>query len=149
MAQDKVENGIIYREHPYIQIINHLFEFGAKGDTLAMRGFYADTALFFQSPDGLQGHPFENLNQVRLNWAKIYQQWEILSLVKTSPTQAYAYEDAPFTVKSTWEVQAIFRKTRKKASFHEVVFDEFNKDGKIIRETSFFDSSTFREAVLP
>jgi len=148
-AQDKLKNGFIYKDHPYIQTIIKLFEFGSKGDTLSMKAFYADSARFYQSPDYSETAGFETLNQVRSNWSKIYNQWEIQSMVKIGNLDGLEYENAPFTVKSSWYITAIFKKTHKKASFLEIVLDEFNKEGKITKESSYFDASSFKEAVLP
>lgn len=148
-GQNLVKIGSIYKEHPYIQTIKNLFELSPKGDTVAMKSYFTDTARFYPSPDFHWDEKFMNLNQVRSNWTKIYQQWEIVSVIPVGNPEAYVYDRGPITVKSAWSISAIFKKTQKKADFLELVLDEFNRDGKITKESTYFDSSSFKEAILP
>ena len=56
------------------------------------------------------------------------------------------YASDPFTVQSWWEVTAVNKKTQKKATFEQVVFDSFNKVGKITSELSYYDTQALMEA---
>ena len=47
IAQKKVKNGIIYKEHPYIETMKQLAALYEKGDADAMEKLYADSALAY------------------------------------------------------------------------------------------------------
>jgi hypothetical protein len=144
-AQGIVKNGTIYREHPYINIVKEINVDFAKGDTTPMIKFYADTAKFF---DPTSPKP-TTLAQARASWHMILADWDQIVIKQEGYPDALEYTSDPFTVQSWWLITAVNKKTKKKATFYEVVFDEFNKDGKIAVESSIYDSSSIMDAMKP
>jgi|GEM_PF-2840867 len=146
-GQTRIKTGTLYKVHPNIESVVQLFSLGNKGDTLAMRKFYTDSATFFHPGDFINGNKPLKLKQVAHNWSKIYQEWDSIKISPAEEPLGMDFLDKPFTVKSSWLVSAIFRKTKKKVEFLELVFDEFNPEGKITKETTYFDGSSTVEAV--
>jgi hypothetical protein len=138
-AQSAVKNGTIYKEHPYITAVKNLNADFAKGDTLAVAAFYADTAKFIDSPEPKKEY---GLKQASSGWHELLSDWTIVTIKQVGYPDGLEYATDPFTVQSWWEITIINKKTQKKAFFEEVVFDTFNKDGKISFEVSYYDATT-------
>jgi len=141
-AQGVEKNGTIYKKHPYITVVNQISDLFVKGDTVALAKFYADTAKFADSPDPKT----YNLKMARSNWKWIVDNWDITIKPRGYP-DALQYDIDPFTVQSWWTITVVNKKTQKKAVVEEVVFDTFNKDGKITFEGSYYDASAFKDAM--
>jgi len=138
-----VKNGTIYKSHPYITIVNALNNMFPKGDTIGMSKYYADTAKFYDSPDPKR----YSLKQAISNWHHIYEDWEQISLKAEGYPDGLEYTGDAFTVQSWWKISCVNKKTKKKADFEQVIFDTFNKDGKITSELSYYDTSSIMAAI--
>ncbi|RZA00549.1 MAG: hypothetical protein EOP47_13640 [Sphingobacteriaceae bacterium] len=147
-AQTVVKNGTIYKEHPYITKVNAMMAAANKNDTIAMFVPYADTVKFYDSPSPTKVY---NLTQSKSNWRTVQAEWEQISIKPRGYPDGleYAGKDESFTVQSWWTITAINKKTKKKAMFEEVIFDSFNKDGKITLELAYYDMSSLAEAMKP
>jgi hypothetical protein len=141
-AQNVLKNGTIYKDHPYITIVNNSTELFIKQDFDGLSKLYADTAKFYDpsSPKKI------SLEEQKKGWADIAAKWEQIQVVKVGYPDALEYDKDPFTVQSWWKVTAVNKKTKKTATFHLVQFDEFNKDGKIMVEISYYDQTPLIEA---
>jgi hypothetical protein len=142
-AQSVVKNGTIYKEHPYITAVVQLTADFQKGDTTAAAQFYADTVKFYDAP--FPKHPYK-LAEAKAGWHKIFTDWEQLEIKQVGYPDGLEYATDPFTVQSWWKVTAVNKKTKKTATFEEVVFDTFNKDGKITLELSYYDNKSLEDA---
>jgi hypothetical protein len=142
-AQDMQKNGTIYKAHPYITIVNSSNELFLKQDWDGLTKLYADTAKFYDpsSPKAI------SLADQKKGWASIYTDWEQITVTKQGYPDGLQYEKDPFTVQSWWGVTAVNKKTKKTAKFSMVQFDEFNKDGKIDLEISYYDEAPLIEAM--
>ncbi|MEO6151282.1 MAG: nuclear transport factor 2 family protein [Mucilaginibacter sp.] len=140
-----VKNGTIYKAHPYITKVNEMITAYVKYDTVAMAVSYADTVKFYDSPDP---KPY-NLAQAKLNWRNIHDEWEQIAITPRGYPDGLEYTSEGFVVQSWWTVTAVNRKTKKKATFEQAVFDTFNKAGKIVLELNYYDTSSLMEAMKP
>ena len=46
-AQNKIKSGILYSQHPYIEVVKQLAVLYEKGDAAGMEKLYADTAQVY------------------------------------------------------------------------------------------------------
>jgi hypothetical protein len=141
-AQGPQKNGTIYKEHPYITIVNNSNDLFLKQDWDGMGKLYADTAKFYD-PTSEKGI---SLTDEKKGWADIYNNWEQIKVTKQGYPDGLQYDKDPFTVQSWWLITAVNKKTKKTAKVNMVLFDDFNKDGKIGRELSYYDQTPFIEA---
>jgi len=141
-GQRKVTNGTIYIEHPYISAIQQMNKLFAKGDTMGVLKFYADSAKFFDTSSGKT----YNLRQTRAHWRMLFANWDNISYRPLGYPDGLKFEKDPFTVQSYWIVTTVHKQTHKKVTFYQVVFDQFNEDGKIAFEYSYFDPSALMAA---
>jgi hypothetical protein len=141
-AQGPQKNGTIFKDHPYITIVNNSNDLFLKQDWDGMAKLYADTAKFYD-PSSTKGI---SLTDEKKGWADIYNGWEQISVTKQGYPDGLQYDKDPFTVQSWWAITAVNKKTKKTAKVYMVMFDEFNKDGKIARELSYYDQTPFIEA---
>jgi hypothetical protein len=138
MAQAPVKNGTIYKDHPYITMVKQISDLFLKHDTTALAKFYADTVKFYDSPQPERGY---TLKEAKADWKRLYEEWDIKEIKQRGYPDALEYTSDPFTVQSWWSITAVNKKTGKTAKFEEVIFDEFNKAGKISRELSYYDAT--------
>src|ERR1700743_2985200 len=61
-SQGMVKNGTIYKQHPYITTVLRLNALFAKGDTVGVAGFYADSARFIDASNPMRP---SNLKQAK------------------------------------------------------------------------------------
>jgi hypothetical protein len=141
-AQDMQKNGIIYKEHPYITAVNNTMALFLKQDWDGMTNLYSDTAKFYD-PSTPKAY---GLTDAKKGWLNVYNGWEEISVTKQGYPDGLQYDKDPFTVQSWWIINAVNKKTKKSAKVYMVQFDEFNKDGKIAREISYYDQTPFIEA---
>jgi hypothetical protein len=141
-AQDTQKNGTLYKEHPYITVVNNSNALFLKQDWDGLAKLYADTVKFYDpsSPKAT------NLTDAKKGWGDIYAGWEQITVTKQGYPDGLQYDKDPFTVQSWWTISATNKKTKKVAKVFMVQFDEFNKDGKITREFSYYDQTPFIEA---
>jgi hypothetical protein len=146
-AQTIQKNGIIYKEHPYIDVVNNIISLYPKNSWDELSKLYADTATFID---------LRNYKQYRLDDAKKYWQnlgldladnWEQLTIVKLGFPDGLAYEKDPFNVVAWFTVTMINKKTLKRARFTIVLNDVFNKNGKISSESFLCDIMPIMEAM--
>jgi hypothetical protein len=139
-----VKNGTIYKDHPYITAVVQLNALFMKGDTMGVSKFYADSARFI---DATNPNKPSTLKQALANWHEIFENWTQITIKQIGYPDGLEYDNDPFTVQSWWEVTAVNKKTQKKATFEQVVFDTFDKAGKISSELSYYDTSALIAAM--
>ncbi len=143
-AQSVVKNGTIYKEHPYITAVLQMNALYAQGDSLGAAKFYADSARFIDASNPMKP---STLKQAISNWHFIFENWSQISVKEIGNPDGLEYADGPFTVQSWWEVTAVNKKTQKKATFEQVVFDTFDTSGKISSELSYYDTSALIDSM--
>jgi len=141
-AQEMQKNGTLYKEHPYITIVNNSMASFLKQDWDGMAKLYSDTVKFYD-PSSPKAY---GLTDAKKGWLDVYNGWEQITVTKQGYPDGLQYDKDPFTVQSWWSISAVNKKTKKTAKVYMVQFDEFNKDGKIAREFSYYDQTPFIEA---
>ena len=141
-AQNMQKNGTIYKEHPYIDVVNNSIALFLKQDWDGFAKLYADTVKFYDSTNPKS----YGLAETKKSWEDINANWEQTTVTKQGYPDGLQYDKDPFTVQSWWVVTTVNKKTKKTAKFYIVQFDEFNKDGKIGRELSYYDQTALLEA---
>jgi hypothetical protein len=143
-SQGIVKNGTIYKEHPYITAVEQLIALYPQADTVGIASFYADSVTFYDAPD--PKHPYK-LAEAKKDWNRLFADWDQITIKKVGYPDALEYSADPFTVQSWWSITAVNKKTKKTAAFEEVIFDTFNKDGKITSEVSYYDTKSLIDAM--
>jgi hypothetical protein len=156
LAQKKSKNGIIYKEHPYIAIVQQLAVLYEKGDTAAMAKFYADSAQVY----GMTRYnvdtskvaqwsvpPGKSLKAAELGWREIFDNWGQIKMQPIGAPDGLDYSNARFMVQSWWLFSLVNKKTKKTAKVEMVLFDIFNPDGKIAVQIGFYDPTSIIDAM--
>lgn len=134
-------NGIIYIKHPYIDVVNNAVKNYATGNFTDLKKSYADSATYWQ--DGMEKFaPFENAIK---GWN---EDRNFLSDISMTPIGypdylQYKKENAKI-VQSWWTWSAKSRKSGEVIKVLKVLYDEFNSDGKIIKQYMIGDFSKLR-----
>lgn len=144
IAQKPIKNGTIYKEHPYITVVNRSIEFFLSQNFKEFAKLYADSAKFYEP---LSTKPENLANRIK-SYMGFLKNWENVEMPKQkgSYPDGLEYDDGSFIVQSWWAEKAVNKKTGKTENTPFVVFDEFNKDGKIITETFYYDRSSIKAA---
>ena len=155
-AQKKVKNGTIYKEHPYIEIVKQLAMLYEKGDTTALAKLYADSAKVYgmtrynvdtSKVAQLSVPPSKSLAEAKGGWQHIFDNWERIKMKPIGAPDGLAYDNSPFTVQSWWLFTLVNKKTKKVAKIEMVLFDLFNKNGKIAIQIEFYDPASLIAAM--
>lgn len=137
-------NGTLYIKHPYIDVVDKVQQAYLAQDLGKIKTYYADSAMFWVSglPEFI---PIADAFSMWMNDFKVFDS------IKQTPQGypdylQYKKEDAKI-VQSWWNLSAISKQTGEKITLPIVMFDEFDKDGKITREYIFGDFSGWLAAV--
>ncbi|MGZ3750036.1 MAG: nuclear transport factor 2 family protein [Mucilaginibacter sp.] len=154
-AQKKVKDGIIYKQHPYIEIVKHLAALYEKGDADGLVKLYADSARIYgmtrYSVDTskvaqLSVPPSRSLAEARDGWQHIFDNWERIKMQAIGEPSGLEYTHSMFTVQSFWLFTLVNKKTKKVAKVEMVLFARFNKAGKIATQIEFYDPASLLAA---
>ncbi|HZY40241.1 MAG TPA: hypothetical protein VFE53_26490 [Mucilaginibacter sp.] len=142
-SQTVQKNGVIYKEHPYIDVVHKIVSLYPKSNWDELSKLYSDTVTFTD---------YRNYKQYRLDdakkyWLELADNWEQLTIVKLRGPDGFAYEKDPFSVVAWFMVTMINKKTLKRARFTFMLNDEFNKNGKVSAETFFYNMLPVIEAM--
>lgn len=152
----KVKNGVIYKEHPYINIVKQLAGLYEQEDIAGMAKLYADTAKIYgmtryhvdtaqvaqwsvPPPKGLAG--------AKAGWQQVFDNWEQIKMRPIGTLDGLAYANGAFTVQSWWLFTLVNKKTKKVAKVELVLFTQFNKEGKIATQIEFYDPTSLLDAM--
>ena len=155
-AQNKVKSGVLYSQHPYIEVVKQLAVLYEKEDAAGMAKLYADTAHVY----GMTRYdvdttkvaqwsvpPSKGLAGAKAGWQQIFDNWEQIKMRMIGEPEAMAYDDAPFSVQSFWLFTMVNKKTKKIAKVEMVLFVLFNKAGKIATQIEFYDPTSLMAAM--
>jgi len=76
----------------------------------------------------------------------VINNWNDLKMTESQPPVALEYSDGALVVQSWWTISLINKKTGKKATVDMVLFDEFNKEGKIVNQRQYYDPNQMIDA---
>lgn len=147
-AQKTSQSGIIYTKHSDIEVVRKLAALYEKGDADGMARFYDDKAQFIGMGRYVTGTTprSRTLTEAREGWQNVINNWNDLKMTESQPPVALEYSDGALVVQSWWTISLINKKTGKKATVDMVLFDEFNKEGKIVNQRQYYDPNQMIDA---
>ena len=147
IAQKITQNGIIYKQHPNIEVMKKLAVLYEKGDADGMAKFFDNKVQFIGMSRYVSGVPPKNrsLTEAKSGWENIINNWD-LKMTETMKPIGLQYTSGAFTVQSWWLITAVNKKTKKKAEVDMALIDEFNREGKIIAQRQYYDPAPLIDA---
>ncbi len=137
-SQAMKENGTIYINHPYIDVINNSLTYYMAKDDAANLKIYADTAKWWVSgmvkPIGIK-------EAVKM-WDTDFDYYDSIKIKPVGyPDYLHYVDQDAKVVQSWWKWSGKSKKTKEWVKVDYVQFDNFNKDGKIDFESIYGDWS--------
>jgi len=133
------ENGVIYNNHEYINIVRRLVHAFENGDDDLGYSFYDKDATFrnINMPVG-ETH---SIKENKANDANFKEKFEITSIDVVGYPDYLKYDlyDA-HVVQSWWKVRLVRKSDQKKIVLPLMLIHNFNKDGLISKEMAYFSS---------
>jgi hypothetical protein len=147
-AQKTAQSGIVYKKHPDIETMRKLAALYEKGDADGMAKFYDEKVQFIGMGRYVIGTTPKNrtLTEARQGWQNVINNWNDLKMTESQPPIALQYNNGSLVVQSWWIISIVNKKTGKKATVDMVLFDEFNKEGKIISQRQYYDPNQMIDA---
>ncbi len=138
----KEENGTIYIKHPYIDAVNQATKAYESKDEAALKRLYSDTARWWIS--GME--KFIPIADAMKMWMTDFDYYDSIAQKEVGyPDYLHYKKDDGNTVQSWWTWTGKSKKTGEVLKVPMVVFDDFNKDGKIVREYIYGDFSKMKK----
>lgn len=132
------ENGTIYIKHPYIDVVNNATKAYLAKDLATLKTIYSDTAKWWAS--GME--KFVPIADAMKMWMGDFDKYDDIKQTAVGyPDYLHYIKDNSMIVQSWWNWSVKSKKTGKVMTAPMVVFDEFNADGKIVREYIYGDFS--------
>jgi len=132
------ENGTIYIKHPYIDVVNNSTKAYLAKDLATLKTIYSDTAKWWAS--GME--KFIPIADAMKMWMGDFDKYDDIKQTAVGyPDYLHYIKDNSMIVQSWWNWSVKSKKTGKVMTAPMVVFDEFNADGKIVREYIYGDFS--------
>lgn len=137
-CQQEETNGTIYIKHPYIDIVNNSSKAYEAQDWATLNTIYSDTAKWWAS--GME--KFVPIADAMKTWHTDFEKFDGIKQIPFGyPDYLHYKKDDGKTVQSWWTWTGKSKKTGAVIKVPMVVFDDFNNDGKIVREYIFGDFS--------
>jgi len=132
------ENGTIYINHPYIDVINNSVKYYLAKDDAANMKIYADTAKWWVS--GMD-KAIKIAEAIKM-WDTDFDYFDSIKVtVDGYPDYLHYIDKDAKVVQSWWHWAGKSKKTKEWVKVDYVQFDTFNKDGKIYFEGIYGDWS--------
>jgi hypothetical protein len=139
-AQTEKKNGTIYVNHPNIEVVNNTVKGYVTQNVDLWSSCYADTAKFWISGMDIKKRISKKENLSMLNTDHKF--FNDIKVKRFGYPDYLAYDQGnDKVVQSWWTWTGTSKKTGKELVITFVVFDWFNKDGKIVQEGTFGDFS--------
>lgn len=136
------ENGTIYIKHPYIDAVNQAGKAYEAKDVATLKKIYSDTARFWSS--GME--KFVPIADAMKMWMSDFDHFDSIAQKQFGYPDYLRYKkDDGSTVQSWWTWIGKSKKTGEIVKIPMVIFDDFNKDGKIEREYIYGDFSKLKQ----
>jgi len=137
-CQKEETNGTIYIKHPYIDVVNNSVKAYETQDWASLKNIYSDTAKWWAS--GID-KPVSIAEAMKM-WHGDFDKYDDIKQIPTGyPDYLHYKKDNAMFVQSWWTWTGKSKKTGEVLKVPMVVFDEFNPDGKIVREGIYGDFS--------
>ena len=139
-SQKEEENGTIYINHPYIDIVNKSVKAYVDRDIPTNTAIFADTATIWFS--GMGGNKPLPVKDVLKDWATDHDFYDSITVTKVGYPDYLHYKDKDQKyVQSWWTWSGKSKKTGELLKIDFVQFDRFNSAGKIENEVLYGDFS--------
>lgn len=136
-AQEET-NGTIYINHPYIEVVKNAVKDYTNKDFKNLRMLYADTAMYWQP--GME--KFAPMDDAIERWTNDQNYLTDISMDMTGyPDYLHYKKDDVKVVQSWWTWSAKSKKSGEVIKVPIVMFDEFEDNGKIVRQYIYGDFS--------
>jgi Domain of unknown function (DUF4440) len=137
------ENGIVYIKHPNINAINTSAKAYEAQDVTTLKTLYSDTATYWMS--GMTKRI--PIAEAFKNWMSDFDVYDSIMQKPFGYPDYIHYKDGDQKiVQSWWTLSGKSKKTGEIVKVPIVIFDDFNNDGKIIREAIYGDFSQWNQA---
>ena len=137
------ENGTVYIKHPYIDAINNSAKAYETKDVTTLKTLYSDTATYWMS--GLKKRI--PIAEAFKNWMSDFDFYDsIMQKPFGYPDYIHYKDEDQKIVQSWWTLSGKSKKTGQIVTVPIVIFDDFNNDGKIVREAIYGDFSQWNQA---
>ena len=132
------ENGIIFIKHPNIDAVNAATKAYVAKDMASLKSIYSDTAKWWAS--GMKDMvPIADAMKM---WMTDFDYYDNINQIAQGYPDYLEYKkDNAKYVQSWWIWTGKSKKTGEVLKIPMVVFDEFNNNGKIVREGIYGDFS--------
>ncbi len=132
------ENGTIYIKHPYIDVVNNAAKAYEAKDVAKLKTMYADTATYWSS--GME--KFIPIAEGMKMWMTDFDYYDDVAQKQFGyPDYLHYKKEDSKVVQSWWIWSGKSKKTGEVVKIPIVIFDDFNNDGKIVREYIYGDFS--------
>ena len=132
------ENGAIYIKHPNIDAVNKAGKAYEAKDIATLKTIYSDTARFWAS--GME--KFIPIADAMKMWMTDFDYYDDVAQKDFGyPDYLHYKKDDSKVVQSWWTWTGKSKKTGEVVKIPMVMFDDFNNDGKIVREYIYGDFS--------
>lgn len=132
------ENGTIYIKHANIDAVNNSVKAYMAKDVAALKNIYSDTAKFWAS--GME--KFIPIADAMKMWMTDFDYYDDVAQNEFGyPDYLHYKKDDSRVVQSWWNWTGKSKKTGEVVKIPIVVFDDFDKGGKIVREYIYGDFS--------
>jgi len=137
-CQSEETNGTIYIKHPYIDVVNNSVTAYEKQDWATLKDIYSDTAKWWIS--GME--KFVPIGDAIQMWHGDFDKFDDIKQAPQGYPDYLHYKKADaMIVQSWWTWTGKSKKTGDVVKIPMVAFDEFNTEGKIVREYIYGDFS--------
>jgi hypothetical protein len=138
-CQQEETNGTIYIKHPYIDVVNNVTKAYENQDLATLKMMYADTAKWYAPGIVQKAIPIADAMKM---WMTDFDKYDdIKQIPQGYPDYLHYKKDNAMTVQSWWTWSGKSKKTGEVIKVPIVIFDDFNTDGKIVRELMYGDFS--------
>lgn len=140
-CQKEETNGTIYIKHPYIDVVNNAVKKYTAHDFTDLQKYYADTATYWQP--GMEN--FAPFTDAIKKWTNDQVYFTDYSMTPIGyPDYLHYKKENTKVVQSWWNWSVKSRKTGEVIKVPMVMYNEFNADGKIVKQYIFGDFSKAR-----
>ena len=137
-CQQDESNGTIYIKHPYIEVVLNANKDYVANNFSTINNYYSDTARWWSS--GME--KFIPIADAEKMWKSDFDKFDNIQQEQVGyPDYLHYKKENAMIVQSWWNWTAKSKKTGDQIKIPMVMFDEFNADGKIVREYIYGDFS--------
>jgi hypothetical protein len=136
------ENGTVYIKHPYIDAINNSAKAYETKDVPTLKTLYSDTATYWMS--GMKKRI--PIGEAFKSWMSDFDVYDsIMQKPFGYPDYIHYKDEDQKIVQSWWTLSGKSKKSGQTVKVPIVIFDDFNNDGKIVREAIYGDFSEWSQ----